>query len=71
MSKTTQKMSVKWNLKAVLGGMAVGDSFFIPCLDCTQVRKEIRAIARAFGIEVEIEQRTEQYIKGVRTWRVV
>lgn len=64
-------MTAKWNLKAVLGGMAVGDSFFIPCLDYEQVRKEIRAIARSFDIQVEIEPRTEQYIKGVRTWRIM
>ena len=64
-------MTIKWNLRAVLGGMAVGDSFFIPCLDCAQARKEILKIARTFGVEVEIKPRTEQYIKGVRTWRIM
>lgn len=64
-------MPVKWNLKATIGGMAVGDSFFIPCLDCDQVRKEIRAVARMFDVKLEIKPRTEQYIKGVRAWRVV
>lgn len=64
-------MPVKWNLKAVIGGMAVGDSFFIPCLDCSQVKKEIRAVARTFNVSLEIKPRTEQYIKGVRAWRVV
>lgn len=64
-------MPVKWNIKAVLGGMAVGDSFFIPCLECKPVRKEILAIARSYDITVEIKPRTEQYIKGVRVWRVV
>ena len=64
-------MPVKWNLKAVIGGMDVGDSFFIPCLDCEQVRKEIHAIGRIFDVKLEIKPRTEQYIKGVRAWRVV
>ena len=63
-------MTVKWNLKAVIGGMRVNDSFFIPCLDCAQIRKEILKVARVFGVEVEIAPRTEQYIKGVRTWRI-
>jgi len=61
---------VKWNLKAVLGGMSVGESFFIPCLECKQVRFEVLNLARSFGIEVEVKPRTEQYIKGVRTWRI-
>lgn len=60
----------KWDFKAVLGGMAVGDSFFVPCLDSADFRKEIRRLASMYGIEVEIRERTEEYVRGVRTWRI-
>jgi hypothetical protein len=60
----------KWNLSAVIGGMKVGDSFFIPCLQCDENRKEIRRIAALFDIDVDIRPRTEEYIRGLRTWRI-
>jgi hypothetical protein len=60
----------KWDLKAVLGGMAVGDSFFVPCLECKDLNREINSLAKMFDIEVEIKYRTEELIKGLRTWRV-
>lgn len=60
----------KWDLHAVIGGMRVGDSFFIPCLQCEDTRKEIRRLAASFSVEVEIRPRTEDLIKGLRTWRI-
>ena len=61
---------LKWNIKAVIGGMGVGDSFFVPCLECDDIRKEISRLAKLFNIDVEIRPRTEDYIKGLRTWRI-
>ena len=60
----------KWDLRAVLGGMAVGDSFFVPCLECKDLNREINRLAKMFDIEVETKYRTEELIKGLRTWRV-
>jgi hypothetical protein len=61
---------VKWNLEGVLGGMSVNDSFFVPCLDCDPLRYEIRRLSEQFGITVKTRTVTENYIKGLRTWRV-
>ena len=60
----------KWDIPAVLGGMRVGDSFFIPCIPCDEIRKEIKRLADLFNIEVDIRDRTEEYVKGLRTWRL-
>jgi len=61
---------LRWDFEAVLGGMRIGDSFFVPCLRCQTYRSQIKRLAREFGIEVRCMQRTENYIKGVRTWRI-
>jgi hypothetical protein len=60
----------KWDLQAVIGGMRVGDSFFVPCLECKDLNRRINSLAESFNIEVEIKYRTEDLIKGLRTWRV-
>jgi hypothetical protein len=54
----------------VIGGMRVGDSFFVPCLECKDLNRRINSLAESFNIEVEIKYRTEDLIKGLRTWRV-
>jgi len=61
---------IKWDLESVMGGMRVGDSFFIPCLECKDLNRTINKLAKGFGIEVEVKYRTEDLIKGLRTWRV-
>lgn len=58
-----------WDFEAVLGGMRVGESFFIPCLDCTEYRKQIKRIAKEFSIRVTVRSRVEDYIRGLRVWR--
>lgn len=61
---------LKWDFDAVLGGMRVNDSFFVPCLACERYRNRIRRLAKEYGIEVRCMKRTENYIKGLRTWRI-
>ena len=60
----------RWDFHAVLGGMRIGDSFFIPCLNPEYHRGLIRRIAKEYGVEVRCMKRTENYIKGLRTWRI-
>ena len=60
----------KWNLKAPISGMRVGDSFFVPCLACEQLESRIRSIAADFGYKVSVRSTTEDLIKGIRTWRI-
>ena len=61
----------EWNIKAAVGGMSKGDSFFIPCLSCDKLQRKIRSVATEFGIKVSVRKVTEDYIKGLRTWRTL
>jgi hypothetical protein len=60
----------KWNLDPVMGGMVVGDSFFVPCIQCTELQSLVHKLAAEFGIKVKIRTRFEHYVKGIRVWRV-
>lgn len=61
---------LRWDFDAVLGGMRIGDSFFTPCLECEKYRGQITRLAKEYGIEVRTMKRTENQIKGLRTWRI-
>ena len=61
---------LKWNLEATISGMRIGDSFFIPCLKCSNIESKIRRIADDFGYKVKISNCTEEFVKGLRAWRV-
>jgi hypothetical protein len=61
---------LKWNLEATISGMRVGDSFFIPCLKCSNVESRIRRLSREFGYEFTVKNVTEEFVKGVRAWRL-
>jgi len=63
-------MTLKWDLGGVIGGMAVKDSFFIPCLDCDAIQRDIERTAVAYNVQIRIKKATENYIKGLRTWRI-
>lgn len=61
---------LRWDFGAAIGGMRVGDSFFIPCLECEKYRRQIYDTAKDYGVKVRCKKRTENYIKGLRTWRI-
>lgn len=61
---------LKWNLDAAMGGMGVGDSFFVPCLDTQAVVTTLSAMGRQYGYKVMVRVRVENYVKGVRVWRL-
>jgi hypothetical protein len=59
-----------WNLDAAMGGMTVGDSFFVPCVSCQPAMTTLIQMGRQYGYEVKVRLRFENYVKGVRVWRV-
>lgn len=61
---------LRWDFGAAIGGMRVGQSFFIPCLECERYRRHIYEAAKEYGVEVTCKKRTENHIKGLRTWRI-
>lgn len=50
--------------------MRIGESFFIPALDVTAIRKDVFTAAKLLQIKVETLTTVEDYIRGIRVWRV-
>jgi hypothetical protein len=61
---------LRWNLDAVIGGMPVNSSFFVPCIRCRALQGNINAAGKRFGVKMRTQVRFEANIKGVRAWRV-
>lgn len=47
-----------------------GASFFIPCLDDAEAKKEIQSITKRLKYETVMRTVIEDSVKGVRVWRV-
>ena len=47
----------------------VGSSFFIPCLNCKQVRKQMKAMLRRMRLKVVMRVCIEEGVRGLRVWR--
>jgi hypothetical protein len=47
-----------------------GASFFIPCLDDNEAKKEIQSITKRLKYEIVMRTVVEDSVKGVRIWRV-
>jgi len=62
-------MSLVWDIPVVMADMQVGDSFFIPCVDCPPLRAKIAKLAALGGLKVSIRFCVEGDIQGLRTWR--
>jgi hypothetical protein len=50
--------------------MAVGDSFFVPCLDDAEIKKEVTRLAEAYKFALRIEKVAYKGMFGVRIWRI-
>lgn len=61
---------MKQPLDLPIGSMAVGDSFFVPCLDEEEVKHEARSIARQYKYKLRIESVVYNEMYGVRIWRI-
>jgi len=47
-----------------------GYSFFVPCIDSSEAKKDIRAIAKRLKMEILMKVVIEDGIKGLRVWRI-
>lgn len=59
-----------WNLDQVVGGMPVGSSFFVPCVQCKGMKTRILGVGKRYGVTLRVKVRFENNIKGVRAWRI-
>lgn len=63
---TAEKVNYRINWKAFKRGY----SFFIPCLDCKEARKEIAAALKPFKFKYVAKTKIEDGIMGLRVWRL-
>lgn len=62
-------MTIDWDFVTPVGGMQVGDSFFVPSLTPKQTRRDVQYVARQFGKKLRSEVVIEDMLIGVRFWR--
>jgi len=52
------------------GGFKLGASFFVPWLHKDIAKEEIKAVMRRLGYKVVINLVIEEWIRGLRVWRI-
>lgn len=63
-------MAYEWDFETALLGMAVGDSFFVPCLKIEEMRDRIQSEANRLQVKVSIRKEVSGELQGLRTRRV-
>jgi hypothetical protein len=53
------------------GKFTVGTSFFVPCVDILEAKKQVKKITEDKGWKVDSRLRIEDECFGVRFWRVL
>jgi hypothetical protein len=48
----------------------VGTSFFIPCLDAAEAKKQVLRVTKRLGFAVRTRTVVEENIQGLRVWRI-
>ena len=48
----------------------VGTSFFLPCLSCIKLQREIKRKAEELDINIAYKIVIEKNIRGLRVWRI-
>lgn len=47
-----------------------GASFFIPCINCNEAKKEVLTVTKRLKVDVLIKICIENGIRGLRVWRI-
>jgi len=47
-----------------------GRTFFIPCLDLEEAKREVKLVAKRLRYSIEMKGVVENGIKGLRVWRL-
>lgn len=50
--------------------MEVGDSFFVPCIDEKEIKKEAAVLAKQFNFDLRVERVVYNGLYGLRIWRI-
>jgi len=50
--------------------MEIGDSFFVPCIDEEEVKREAKKLAKEFNVNLRVERVVYNGLYGLRIWRI-
>ena len=53
-----------------VGAMDIGDSFFVPCVDDVEIRRELAQISDDFDYALRVERVVSRGMYGLRVWRI-
>ena len=53
------------------GGMVVGSSIFVPCIDTERAKSQIKKVMESKGWEYKASVVVENEYQGVRVWRIL
>jgi hypothetical protein len=53
-----------------IADMVIGDSFFVPCIDDNEVKKEAAKLAKQYAVDLRVEKVVYNGMYGVRIWRI-
>ena len=59
------KITVEW------GDMTVGASAFIPCINTTKAKQQLKSVFNAKEWALKVDIRVESGFLGVRVWRIL
>lgn len=61
---------MKQPVELPVGSMVAGDSFFVPCIDEDQIKRELDKLATAFQFDLRVEKTVYNGMFGLRVWRI-
>jgi hypothetical protein len=53
-----------------IADMVIGDSFFVPCLDDAEIKREATKLAKEFAVDLRVEKVVYNGMYGIRIWRI-
>lgn len=53
-----------------VGAMDIGDSFFVPCIDDAEIRRELARTSDDFDYVLRVERVVYHGMYGLRVWRI-
>jgi|688.fasta_scaffold2000717_1 hypothetical protein len=61
---------MKQPIELPIASMDKGDSFFVPCIEYDEVRREATRLSKDFNYDLRIERVVYNGLYGVRIWRI-
>lgn len=61
---------MKQPVELPIASMYPADSFFVPCVDVEEVKKEAKRLAKELNYELQMEKVVHNGMYGLRIWRL-